>query len=192
MEPALKRAAVILAIGAALFFAFDRFGPWQSGRGYRPKPIETLSDAGVELRRTLDGHYYVSGSINGEAVVFMVDTGASTVSVSRTMAERLGLEGCRQRTYATAGGTVRGCEARARELSVAGVRARDVRVAVLPSQRDELVLLGMNVLRHFRMQTESGTMRLQPIRGPAAAAAEPASAAHPAGVTRFRPAPAPS
>jgi len=192
MEPALKRAAVILAIGAALFFAFDRFGPWQSGRGYRPKPIETLSDAGVELRRTLDGHYYVSGSINGEAVVFMVDTGASTVSVSRTMAERLGLEGCRQRTYATAGGTVRGCEARARELSVAGVRARDVRVAVLPSQRDELVLLGMNVLRHFRMQTESGTMRLQPIEAPGAAAGAVHAAGHPADARRLRPAPAPS
>ena len=164
MEPALKRATVILAIGALLFFAFERFGPYQSGRGYRPKPIETVSAGAVELRRTIDGHYYASGSINGHPVVFMVDTGASTVSVSGAMADRLGLTGCRETVYGTAGGTVRGCESRADELSVAGVRARDVRVAVLPSQSEDLVLLGMNVLRHFRIETESGTMRLSPPR----------------------------
>ncbi len=164
MESALKRATVIVAIGAVVFFAFERFGPYQSGRGYRPKPIETVSQGAVELKRTMDGHYYASGLINGHPVVFMVDTGASTISVSRATADRLGLKGCRDTVYGTAGGTVRGCEARADEVEVAGLRARDVRVAVLPSQHDDLVLLGMNVLRHFRIETEAGTMRLSPAR----------------------------
>jgi len=164
MEPVLKRAAVILAIGALLFIAFERFGPYQSGRGYRPKPIEILAQDTLELRRTLDGHYYASGSINRQPVVFLVDTGASTVSVSTTMAESLGLSGCRDRVYGTAGGTVRGCEARAEEIEVGGLRVHDVRVAVLPTQSPKLVLLGMDVLRHFRIETEAGTMRLSPPR----------------------------
>jgi aspartyl protease family protein len=164
MEPVLKRAAVVLAIGALLFVAFDRFGPYQSGRGYRPKPIEVLAQDGLELRRTMDGHYYANGSINRQPVVFLVDTGASTVSVSRALAERLGVDGCRAVVYGTAGGTVRGCEARADELEVGGLRLHDVRIAVLPEQSEKLVLLGMNVLRHFRIETEAATMRLSPLR----------------------------
>ena len=163
MDNTLKRATVIVAIGAVLFLLFDRFGPFQSGRGYRPKPIEVVSGGVVQLQRTFDGHYYLNGAINGRAVVFMVDTGASTVSVGAALAERLGLGACRPVTYSTAGGSVRGCEARARELEVAGVRLSDQRVAVLPDQSKDLVLLGMSVLRHFRIETEGATMRLTPL-----------------------------
>lgn len=161
MSQALKRATVILAVGAAVFLAFDRFGPWQSGRGYRPRPVETLTADGVELRRAIDGHFHVSGSVNGRPVAFMVDTGASTVAVSAAMSQRLELGDCRPRTYGTAGGMVQGCEARADELTVAGLRLRDVRIAVLPEQSEDLALLGMNVLRHFRIETEGSTMRLR-------------------------------
>ncbi|MCL4745945.1 MAG: retroviral-like aspartic protease family protein [Burkholderiaceae bacterium] len=162
MASTLKRATVFVAIGAALFVLFDRFGPYQSGGGSRPKPIEVVSGASTELRRTLNGHYYASGSINGHEVVFLVDTGATTVSVDQDTAQRLGLGACRETIYGTAAGTVRGCEARARELRVAGLSLREVRVAVMPAQREPLVLLGMNVLRHFRVETEAGTMRLTP------------------------------
>ncbi|GAA4403793.1 retropepsin-like aspartic protease family protein [Quisquiliibacterium transsilvanicum] len=162
MSATLKRTTVVLAIGAALFFAFDRYGPWQSGRGWRPKPVETVSAQGSVLRRTVDGHYYANGSINGEPVVFMVDTGASTVAMGSALAERLGLGPCREASYRTAGGTVRGCEARADELVVAGLRLRDVRVGVLPDRGEDMLLLGMNVLRHFRIETEGGRMTLTP------------------------------
>ena len=163
MDTTLKRATVIVAIGAIVFLLFDRFGPFQSGRGYRPKPIEVVSGGVVELKRTFDGHYYLNGAINGRAVVFMVDTGASTVSVGAALAERLDLGACRPVTYRTAGGSVRGCEARARDLEVAGARLSDQRVAVLPDQSKDLVLLGMSVLKHFRVETEGATMRLTPI-----------------------------
>ena len=162
MSRTLKQATVVLTVGAVLFLAFDQFGPWQSGRGWRPRPIETQSTDGTVLRRTVDGHYYVNGEINGRAVVFMIDTGASTVAVGGPLADRLDLRGCRPTLYGTAGGTVRGCEARADTLSVAGLRLHDVRVGVLPDQREDLLLLGMNVLRHFRIETEGGTMLLRP------------------------------
>ena len=38
----LKRVTFFLVIGAILFLLFDRFGPYQSGRGYRPRPVETV------------------------------------------------------------------------------------------------------------------------------------------------------
>lgn len=161
MSQVLKRATVVVAIGAVVFLAFDRYGPWQSGRGWRPRPIETLTPGGVDLRRAIDGHFHVSGTINGQPIVFLVDTGASTVAIGDAMSQQLALRDCRPRTYATAGGAVRGCEARADEVTVAGVRFRDVRVAVLPDQPDGLALLGMNVLGNFRIETEGSTMRLR-------------------------------
>lgn len=157
----LKRAGFFLVIGAILFVLFDRFGPYQSGRGYRPRPIETVSAAGAVLDRTLDGHFHLSGRINGREVVFMVDTGASTVAVGDTLAQQLELGACRPRQYSTAAGTVGGCEAVARQVEVAGLRLPDVPVAVLPG--GDTVLLGMNVLRHFRIEQQGRQMSLTPL-----------------------------
>jgi clan AA aspartic protease (TIGR02281 family) len=157
----LKRAGFFLVIGAILFVLFDQFGPYQSGRGYRPRPIETVSDAGVVLDRTRDGHYYLTGTINGHEVVFMVDTGASTVAIGDSLARQLDLGTCRPRQYATAAGNVSGCEAIAGQVEVAGLRLPDVRVAVLPG--GDTVLLGMNVLRHFRIEQQGRQMRLTPV-----------------------------
>ncbi len=157
----LKRVGFFLVVGAVLFVLFDRFGPYQSGSGYRPRPIETVSDAGVVLDRTFDGHFYLSGAINGRNVAFMVDTGASTIAIGDTLAERLDLGTCRPRRYATASGTVGGCEATAEVVDVAGLRLSHVPVAVLPG--GDTVLLGMNVLRHFRLEQQGAQMRLTPL-----------------------------
>jgi clan AA aspartic protease (TIGR02281 family) len=157
----LKRVSFFLVIGAILFVLFDRFGPYQSGAGYRPRPIETVSDQGVVLDRTFDGHYYLTGRINGREVVFMVDTGASTIAIGDSLAGELDLGACRPRQYSTAAGAVAGCEAVAGEVEVAGLRLPDVRVAVLPG--GDTVLLGMNVLRHFRIEQQGRQMRLTPV-----------------------------
>ena len=157
----LKRVGFFLIAGAVLFVLFDRFGPYQSGSGYRPRPIETLSEAGVVLDRTFDGHYYLTGTINGREVVFMVDTGASTVAIGDALANRLDLGTCRPRQYGTAAGTVRGCEALASQVEVGGLRLPNVPVAVLPG--GDTVLLGMNVLRHFRIEQQGRQMRLTPV-----------------------------
>ena len=157
----LKRVSFFLVIGAIVFVLFDRFGPYQSGRGYQPRPIETLSDAGAVVDRTFDGHFYLSGTINGRELVFMVDTGASTIAIGEKLAGSLDLGPCRPRQYSTASGSVVGCEARASRVEVAGLRLSDVPVAVLPG--GDTVLLGMNVLRHFRIEQQGGRMSLTPL-----------------------------
>lgn len=164
---ALKIIAVFLALGAVVFLAIDRFGPWQSGGGRDPKPIERLSEAGLDLERTRDGHFYLNGSINDRQRVFMVDTGASTIALGREDADALNLSDCRPRRYETAGGVVEGCQARAERVEIGGLRLFDVPIAVLPDA-DGTVLLGMNVLRHFRIEQSGGRMRLTPEGGASA------------------------
>ena len=162
----LKRASVFVAIGAVLFVLFDQFGPYQSGRGYKLRPIERVGDGGVvSLDRGRDGHFYVSGRIGGrgheEAVAFMVDTGASTVAIGDALAGKLDLGPCQPRRYQTAAGTVDGCEAVASFVELAGLRIPDVRIAVLPD--NDVVLLGMRVLRHFRIEQQGRRMVLTPL-----------------------------
>jgi len=157
----LKRVGFFLVIGAILFVLFERFGPYQPGRGYRPRPIEAINATGAVLDRTFDGHFYLSGRINGTELAFLVDTGASTVAIGEELAQQLDLGPCRSRRYATAAGTVQGCEASAREVEVAGLRLSDVPIAVLPGSDN--VLLGMNVLRHFRIEQQGRQMRLTPV-----------------------------
>ncbi len=38
------------------------------------------------------GHYWVTGSVNGNSVPFMVDTGATTIAMNAAQARRLGLD----------------------------------------------------------------------------------------------------
>jgi hypothetical protein len=101
----LLRVGFFLVAGAILFVLFERFGPYQPGRGYHPRPIETVSAAGAVLDRTIDGHFYLSGRINDTSVAFLVDTGASTIAIGETLAAQLDLGACRSRRYSTAAGT---------------------------------------------------------------------------------------
>ena len=161
----LLRVSVFLVIGAILFLLFDRFGPYQSGRGYQPRPIERIGDGEVTLVRAFDGHFHANGRITGRngvgvPVAFLVDTGASTIAIGERLAERLDLGPCKPRRYGTAAGAVDGCEAVAEAVEVAGLRLHDVRVAVLPGNVS--TLLGMNVLRHFRIEQHGATMILRP------------------------------
>jgi aspartyl protease family protein len=45
----------------------------------------------VALQREADGHFYAQASVNGTPVRFLVDTGASTIALTRADAERVGL-----------------------------------------------------------------------------------------------------
>lgn len=157
----LRIAALFVLAGAVLFLLIDRYGPWQSGGGSRPKPVEQLSADRLQLARTRDGHFYLSGRVNDQPLTFMVDTGASTIALGPSDAARLGLGECRDRRYETAAGTVTGCQARADRVEIGGLRLRDVPIAVIPGA-DGVVLLGMDVLRHFRIEQQGGRMTLTP------------------------------
>jgi aspartyl protease family protein len=108
------------------------------------------------------GHFLGSGSINGRAVRFMVDTGASVVAIGRDEADRIGLDYRHGRTVAirTANGT-----APARMVTLSAVKLGEVTVAnvqavVVPQAMDH-VLLGNSFLRRFQMRRDNDVMRLE-------------------------------
>ena len=95
---------VLLGLGA-LFFGdvLERqFNPNQS--------LETRVGAEgareVVLQRNRFGHYVTSGTINGQPVTFMLDTGATGVAVPLDVAQRLRLQRGRPYPTQTANGVV--------------------------------------------------------------------------------------
>lgn len=107
------------------------------------------------------GHFMAQGAINGRAVQFMVDTGATTVAMSVGDADRIGLDWkSGQRSYSqTAGGVVP-----IYVLNLTSVRIGDVEVynvgAVVLQAEMPYILLGNSFLSRFSMERTGSTMRL--------------------------------
>jgi aspartyl protease family protein len=154
----LKLVTLWLLLGAALFIGVQA---WQSQQQRARFSVDDVTGA-IELRRAADGHFHWPGKVNGIAVDFLVDTGATGTAIPRDLAERAGLpvEGTLQ--SATAGGVVRGTLARADVVLQGGVRAERLRVAVLPQLASPL--LGMDVLSKLRFTQSDGVLRLEAAR----------------------------
>ena len=107
------------------------------------------------------GHFMTAGGINGRAVRFMVDTGATSVAMSMTDAEHIGLkyrDG--QRVFVgTANGAVPAYRVRLAEVRIGDVVVYDVEAMVVPAQM-EFILLGNSFLTRFQMKRENETMTL--------------------------------
>ena len=107
------------------------------------------------------GHFFTGGSINGKAVRFLVDTGATYISMGVNEAERLGLDyrAGRPGTTNTANGVMA-----VYKVSLASVRVGDVQVynveALVGQAPMDPVLLGNSFLTRFQMKRENDTMTL--------------------------------
>jgi clan AA aspartic protease (TIGR02281 family) len=122
----------------------------------RPE-MEIISANEVRLQQQSDGHYHIAGAINGQPVRFMLDTGASLVTVSDAVARRAGLECEQPASFTTANGEVKGCVARQEEVAFGGYRLFHIDVAIMPNMGD-MALLGMNALGKFNLQQTDGTL----------------------------------
>jgi aspartyl protease family protein len=107
------------------------------------------------------GHFMTSGSINGRAVRFLVDTGATSVAMSIAEAEHIGLDyrSGQRGLVSTANGNVPAYKLRLAEVRVGDVVVYDVEAMVVPAQM-EFILLGNSFLTRFQMKRENETMTL--------------------------------
>lgn len=108
------------------------------------------------------GHFLTEGGINGRAAYFIVDTGATSVSIGAAEADRLGLDyksGQPVRLNTANGVTA------AWRVMLSSVRVRDVEVrnveAVVSQQPMPYVLLGNSFLSRFQMRRENDQMVLE-------------------------------
>jgi aspartyl protease family protein len=116
----------------------------------------------IVLTAQSGGHFFSSGAINGQAVRFLVDTGATAVSIGVPEAERIGLkyqDGERARS-ATANGIVTSWRVKLASVRVGDVEIHDVDASVVPASMP-FVLLGNSFLGRFQMKRDNEQMVLE-------------------------------
>jgi len=115
----------------------------------------------LTLQRNRFGHYVASGSINNMPVVFLLDTGASDVSVPESLAQKIGLKRGRPMTYQTANGTITVYATRLDTVDLGGIVLRQVRASINPNMQSNEVLLGMSFLKHLEFTQRGNTLVLR-------------------------------
>ncbi|MDO6815929.1 retropepsin-like aspartic protease family protein [Cobetia amphilecti] len=119
----------------------------------------------LTLSRNRSGHFVAPGTINDQPVTFLLDTGATYVSVSEALAERLQLPRGRDARFTTANGVSHGALTTLDTVSLAGLSQREVRGAIVPGMHDEVGLLGMSFLGEFDINMRGQQMTLTPVEG---------------------------
>lgn len=147
---------------ALLTVLFDRYLGELENPNQRVEMVrDETGRRSVELQRNRAGHYVANGSINGQPVVFLVDTGATDVAMSYALAEDLGLSLGSPRLSRTANGVVRSWSARLDRVSIGGLEAQGVRASVLPNLPGHEVLLGMSFLKRFELIQRGDVLALR-------------------------------
>jgi len=133
-----------------------RIGQHQGG------PALESSTQSATLTADAQGHFVVEGQINGGAVRFLVDTGATSVSLSSADANRLGIDYRKGQPglMGTANGAAVAYKVRLDSVRVGDIVVANVDAAVLEGNQMPFALLGMSFLNRMDMRRVGQTMVL--------------------------------
>ena len=139
--------AWIFALALLVFFFQDVLDKqWDPNKDPQIS-LNTQGKAEVKLRQNRQGHYVVHGEINEIPVVFLLDTGATQVSIPAHVAERLQLKGYGKSRVNTANGSITVYPTKLQQLSIGNVYLYDVSAHINPSMQSDQILLGMSALK---------------------------------------------
>ena len=128
----------------------------------QPCTGKVLAHGVLEIPRSSDGHFRVNGAVNGVPVQFMVDTGASIISITDKVAERAQLPEGVPMQFQTANGVREGTMRRAERIEVGPFAVNNLRVGTgYTGESDKDALLGQNFLRYFDVSMAGNTMVLR-------------------------------
>lgn len=124
---------------------------WQvTSKPYQPQVLA--------LRQDASGHYFADGAVNGNAVKFVIDTGASLVALPNTLAQASGMQCLAQVEMDTANGLSKACKVKITTLKFGAFVLHDVEALVAPNLTQPL--LGMNVLKHYNLTQNLNEMHI--------------------------------
>lgn len=115
----------------------------------------------VVLQQNRQGHYVTSGLLNGFAVTFLLDTGATDVAIPAGIAERTGLTPGARSQAATANGVINVFATTIDNLSIGTIELIDVSASITSNMPGETILLGMSALRQIEFTQAGSTLTLR-------------------------------
>lgn len=136
-----------------------KLGLNQGIQGNYKKPDRTVS----KIYADFQGMYYIAGRINGRPIRFLVDTGATYLTMSGSQAQKIGIDYTKGvKGFAnTAAATVPVWQVTLDNVSIGGIRASNVEATIIEGSRPHDALLGNSFLKHTRLQRTGNVMELQ-------------------------------
>lgn len=147
-----KNAKGVLIYGSApCADHLETLNTWTVTAKARPPSILTL-------KQNESGHYLLDGMVNEQAVTFIVDTGASFVSLPPAIAQAAQIKCENQVTVHTANGATQACKVTIPQFKFGAFVLHDVAAIIAPNLSQPL--LGMNVLQQYKIAQEHGEMHI--------------------------------
>ena len=130
------------------------------------RALQVAPGAELSLKRSSNGHYIFPGTINGQPVTFLLDTGATYVSIPAHLGTRLGLQPGAWSESITANGIASTRATRIDKLAFGPFLLRNVSASLNAGMPDDFILLGMSVLRQIEFTQRGDTLVLRPFAPP--------------------------
>ncbi len=140
-------------------------GLWSDiSRDVAPRQSVFEEEGRIEVPRAHDGHYYLTALLDGKPVIFVIDTGATDIVLSRADARTVGID-VDNLMYTGRAGTANGMVKTARttvdRLEIGPIYDDDVPVWVNAGEMNTS-LLGMAYLQRYRrLEISGGTLILE-------------------------------
>jgi aspartyl protease family protein len=110
------------------------------------------------------GMFRSVGTINGQTVRFLVDTGATTVAMNKSQAKQLGVNyrmTGERIVVSTASENVRGYRVRLKSVSLGKIKQKDVVAMVIDGDHPGPILLGMSFLGKLKVEKAGDVMKIR-------------------------------
>jgi aspartyl protease family protein len=114
----------------------------------------------VTLTRNAKGHYVGVLQLNGQPVEFLLDTGATQVAVSESVAARTGMPKGRAHQVATANGITTAYQSEIAELRLGDIVFYQLPASIVPNLPGSEILLGMSALKHLEFAQQANQLQL--------------------------------
>ncbi|WP_018300839.1 retropepsin-like aspartic protease family protein [Fangia hongkongensis] len=125
-----------------------------------PESSVTLNGAVVSIK-AYNHHYQSYGKINDETVIFLVDTGATSVSIPEHIANSIGLKKGYALQASTANGITTVYYTLIPKLQIGNIVLHNVRGNINPSMKGDSILLGMSALRRLEITQKNNVLTLK-------------------------------
>jgi len=152
--------AWLLVLGLLSLF-FQNWLDYERNPNRNLSVVSTDGPREVVLKRGRGGHYMAPGLINGEPVLFLLDTGATDVNIPQAVADRIGLQRGYPQRARTANGMITVYDTLADQVQLGNIALRNVAASINPHMHGETVLLGMSFMKHLELVQKNNTLTLR-------------------------------
>lgn len=117
-----------------------------------PYVANTSQNGKIEIQKSTDNHFYLMAKVNGKNIIFLIDTGATTTTLTEKDARRIGVDVNNlkyNQIIQTANGTSFSADAKIENFEVGNFRINDFWVLVNKNLSGNS-LLGMNFLKKLK------------------------------------------